>query len=91
MIRNSLTWRLAWQFAALLTLSTVVVLDLGLPDGDGLELLRARRAGDEEAVARIIKFGIQGSVMAGHEYLGDDEVVSLARYVRSLQGAAKAP
>ena len=51
----------------------------------------ARRAGDEEAVARIIKFGIQGSVMAGHEYLGDDEVVSLARYVRSLQGAAKAP
>jgi mono/diheme cytochrome c family protein len=51
----------------------------------------ARRAGDEEAVARIIKFGIQGSVMAGHEYLADDEVVSLARYVRSLQGGAKAP
>jgi Cytochrome C oxidase, mono-heme subunit/FixO/Cytochrome C oxidase, cbb3-type, subunit III len=51
----------------------------------------ARRAGDEVAVARIIKFGIQGSVMAGHEYLRDDEVVSLARYVRSLQGAAKAP
>lgn len=51
----------------------------------------ARRAGDEEAVARIIKFGIQGSPMAGHEYLKDDEVVSLARYVRSLQGKAKAP
>ncbi len=29
MIRNSLTWRLAWQFAALLTLSTVVVLATG--------------------------------------------------------------
>jgi mono/diheme cytochrome c family protein len=46
---------------------------------------------DEEAVARIIKFGLQGSPMAGHEYLKDDEVVSLARYVRSLQGGAKAP
>ncbi|HSI07783.1 MAG TPA: cbb3-type cytochrome c oxidase subunit II [Rariglobus sp.] len=51
----------------------------------------ARRTGDEEAVARMIKFGFQGSPMAGHEYLKDDEVVSLARYVRSLQGGAKLP
>lgn len=51
----------------------------------------ARRAGEEEAVARIIKFGIQGSPMAGHEYLRDAEVVSLARYVRSLQGGGKVP
>jgi cytochrome c oxidase cbb3-type subunit 2 len=63
-------------------------LSVGPPDWvkDG-----ARRAGDEEAVARIIKFGIQGAVMAGHEYLKDEEVVSLAGYVRSLQGAAKGP
>lgn len=46
---------------------------------------------DQEAVARIIKFGLPGSPMAGHEYLKDDEVVSLARYVRSLQGGTKVP
>lgn len=51
----------------------------------------SRRAGDEETVARIVKFGLPGTPMAGHEYLRDDEVVSLARYVRSLQGATKAP
>jgi hypothetical protein len=29
--------------------------------------------------------------MAGHEYLRDEEVVSLARYVRSLQRAPYSP
>ncbi|CAM3039897.1 cbb3-type cytochrome c oxidase subunit II [Rariglobus hedericola] len=49
-------------------------------------------ATDEAAsVARIIKFGLPGSPMAGHEYLRDEEVVSLARHVRSLQRGAKAP
>lgn len=50
-----------------------------------------RRATDEEITARIIKFGLPGSPMAGHEYLGDDEVVSLARYVASLHDGAKSP
>lgn len=38
----------------------------------------------DESLARVIKFGLPASPMAGHEYLRDDEVVSLARYVRSL-------
>lgn len=50
-----------------------------------------RRATDEETAARIIKFGLPGSPMAGHEYLKDDEVVSLARFVRSLHDGAKSP
>lgn len=45
----------------------------------------------DETLARIIKFGLPGSVMAGHEYLGDGEVVSLARYVRSLHGGPHSP
>lgn len=39
------------------------------------------------ALARIIKFGIPGTAMAGHEYLGDDAVVSLAHHVLSLHAA----
>ncbi len=38
----------------------------------------------EPALSRIIKFGIPGSPMAGHEYLPDADVVGLARLVRSL-------
>ncbi|HRE82925.1 MAG TPA: cbb3-type cytochrome c oxidase subunit II [Opitutaceae bacterium] len=38
----------------------------------------------EEQISRIIKFGLPGAAMAGHEYLTDAEVVGLARYVRSL-------
>jgi cytochrome c oxidase cbb3-type subunit 2 len=38
----------------------------------------------ELVVSRIIKFGLPGLPMAGHEYLPDDEIVGLARYVRSL-------
>ncbi|HEY0947160.1 MAG TPA: cbb3-type cytochrome c oxidase subunit II [Opitutaceae bacterium] len=37
-----------------------------------------------KAVARIIKFGLPGSPMAGHEYLSDAEVIGLARHVLSL-------
>lgn len=40
---------------------------------------------DREAqLCRIIKFGLPGAAMAGHEYLTDAEVVGLARYVRTL-------
>ncbi|HEY0968046.1 MAG TPA: cbb3-type cytochrome c oxidase subunit II [Opitutaceae bacterium] len=35
-------------------------------------------------VARIIRFGIPGSVMAGHDELSDAEVAGLARYVLAL-------
>lgn len=37
------------------------------------------------ALARLIKFGVPGSTMAGHEYLSDDEVLALADYVRNLR------
>lgn len=38
----------------------------------------------ELVLARIIKFGLPGLPMAGHEYLPDPEVVGLARFVRTL-------
>ena len=37
---------------------------------------------------RLIKFGLPGTAMAGHEYLSDDEVVGLARVVLDLQARA---
>jgi len=36
-------------------------------------------------LARIIKFGIPGTDMSGHESLGDAEVVALAKWVKSLR------
>ncbi len=39
----------------------------------------------ETRVARVIKHGIPGTDMPGHETLGDAQVVALARYVRSLR------
>lgn len=38
------------------------------------------------AVSRIIKFGIPGLPMPGHEYLTDDETGSLAKYIIKLMG-----
>jgi cytochrome c oxidase cbb3-type subunit 2 len=35
-------------------------------------------------LARIVKFGISGLPMAGHEYLSDAETLGLARHVRTL-------
>jgi mono/diheme cytochrome c family protein len=40
----------------------------------------------ETRVARVIKHGIPGSDMPGHETLDDAQVVALARYVRYLRG-----
>lgn len=36
----------------------------------------------ELELGRIVKFGLPGSPMAGHEYLPDSEIVGLARHVR---------
>jgi len=44
----------------------------------------------ELGLARLIKFGVPGTAMAGREYLADEDVVSLARFVASLQ-ASRAP
>jgi cytochrome c oxidase cbb3-type subunit 2 len=46
--------------------------------------LPADEPAPENALARIIKFGVPGTAMAGHEYLDDAAVVTLARYVRTL-------
>jgi cytochrome c oxidase cbb3-type subunit 2 len=40
---------------------------------------------DETRLARLILFGRPGTAMAGHETLADRDVVSLARYVATLQ------
>ncbi len=45
----------------------------------------------EAALARIIKFGLPGSPMAGHEYFSDAEIVSLARTVSGLHAPAPNP
>ena len=55
-----------------------------LPDGLSPE---AREA----VLARIIKFGLPGTAMAGHEYLDDVTVVSLARTVEAFYGARRLP
>ena len=34
-------------------------------------------------IARIVKFGVKGTDMAGHEYLPDAEVAAIAEYVAS--------
>ncbi len=36
------------------------------------------------AVERVVKFGLPGSPMAGHEYLSDEDVLALAAHVRAL-------
>jgi len=53
-------------------------------------LFLSRTRGNEAerlALARIIKFGVMGSEMAGREYLTDDDVVALAAYVQALRVA----
>lgn len=44
-------------------------------------------AGPEGALlrARLVKFGLPGSPMAGHEYLSDADIVGLAEHIRSCQ------
>lgn len=41
--------------------------------------------GREETMARIIKFGVIGSQMPGHETLSDEEILALTGYVRALR------
>lgn len=38
----------------------------------------------ENKLARIIKFGILGTNMAGHEYFSDSEIIGLVEYIRKL-------
>ncbi|HEY1107021.1 MAG TPA: cbb3-type cytochrome c oxidase subunit II, partial [Opitutaceae bacterium] len=45
----------------------------------------------ELALSRIIKFGIAGLPMAGHEYLPDRDVVGLARHVQTLHATPSPP
>jgi hypothetical protein len=35
-------------------------------------------------LARVIKFGIVGTPMAGHEYWSDQEVLAVSAYVQAL-------
>lgn len=51
---------------------------LYFPRGTGPEAER-------RALARIIKFGLPGGAVAGHEYLADGEITALAAYVQALR------
>jgi len=42
-------------------------------------------------LCRLIKFGLPGTAMAGHEYLSDEEIVGLARFVQDRQAQAATP
>lgn len=44
-------------------------------------------ASERTALARLIKFGVPGTAMAGREYLSDFEVVALVDYVQSLRAS----
>ncbi|MGC4074566.1 MAG: cbb3-type cytochrome c oxidase subunit II [Nibricoccus sp.] len=46
---------------------------------------------DTDSLARLIKFGLPGTPMAGHEYLTDSEILSLADFVKTLHAAPVAP
>ena len=46
---------------------------------------------DDTTLARLIKFGLPGSPMAGHETLPDPDILSLAAYVKSLHAPSAAP
>jgi cytochrome c oxidase cbb3-type subunit 2 len=62
-------------------------LSIAPPDwpATGFRHVRADETAVEAALARLVKFGLPGSPMAGHEYLSDAEVVGLARLVRAWQ------
>jgi cytochrome c oxidase cbb3-type subunit 2 len=62
-------------------------LSLGPPDFSRGGWRVANPADLKLTVERIIKFGVPGTAMAGHEYLQDAEVVSLARIVENLHPA----
>ncbi len=56
-----------------------------VPRGAGL-------GSEAEGLARVIRFGVPGTSMPGHEYLSDEEVADLVAHVRSLtpaMGAAR--
>jgi cytochrome c oxidase cbb3-type subunit 2 len=42
-------------------------------------------ADEKLALARLIKFGVPGTAMAGREYLPDEAVLSLAAYLQTLR------
>lgn len=42
-----------------------------------------------EKLARLIKFGLPGTAMAGHETLADRDVLSLAAYVQTLHSGSR--
>jgi cytochrome c oxidase cbb3-type subunit 2 len=48
---------------------------------------QADPAAERLALARIIKFGLPGRAMAGHEYLADGEISALSAYVQALRAA----
>jgi hypothetical protein len=41
-------------------------------------------------LARLIKFGVEGTLMAGHEYLSTQELADLAAHIQALPSAAAA-
>lgn len=53
--------------------------------------LRVDPRDEVRSLARIVKFGVPGTAMAGHEYLSDQEVLDLVSQVRALRAGRQAP
>ncbi len=53
--------------------------------------LRVDPQDETRSLARIIKFGVPGTAMAGHEYLSDQEVMDLVGQVRALRAGNRVP
>jgi cbb3-type cytochrome c oxidase subunit II len=66
-------------------------LSLRPPDFSASTWRRFPSPPDDTTLARLIKFGLPGSPMAGHETLPDTEILSLAAYVKSLHAQPVAP
>jgi cytochrome c oxidase cbb3-type subunit 2 len=45
----------------------------------------------DEGIARLVRFGMPGTSMPGHEHLDDEGVSALVAHVRALASAAAAP
>jgi len=71
--------------------SLVARLSVRPPDWTLDDWRRVDAADEARSLARIIKFGLFGSPMAGHETLADDEVVALAAQVLRLRGERETP
>ena len=88
---NSASSATAPKGAAMAFSAVAARLSVRPPDWTRDNWRRVDPADPARSLARIIKFGLPGSPMAGHETLEDAEVVALAVQVRDLHNTRTTP